>query len=334
MQTKSSHRKYALPSNPDPVKPTEDDTRIMLETFRNDIIDSAAVYAMFPNRSQQGLRARLRKLAHNQYLHRLKQIEEVFVRGGGSLPIAYTLGAKGAERLREFHNLKPQRQQRAYRERAKRLSNGFIFHAIEQTRFLVSLRGEVSTRDDFEFLYPDEIYRRYTPNILKRDTLPSVVRSSVIGWHGHPLIEGTRPDGFFQLINKRKPEGKQRRNIFLEIDRGNETVAPSLRTQKSLAFWKSSSLLRKFVVYHFAQKNGVHKKDFGIPVFQALTVTTNTEHIEKMQEAIQSFLAGKPHHTKAHWFLFTDFQTIKSHKNLLDVPLVDASGKQWVLSDA
>ncbi len=163
--------------------------------------------------------------------------------------------------------------------------------------------------EDVEFFYPDQIYERYAPDILKRDSLPGLL-SARVNWYGYRETEGTIPDGLFMLRFPQLPEGKNRRFIFLEIDRGTETIDVSERKSKTLKFWKDTSVLRKFVVYAYAWKTGAHKRQFGIPTFQVLTVTTNSRRVAAMQRMYRKRLAGRPHSVPPARFLFADHQAV------------------------
>ena len=326
---RARYRKYQMPKEAPNIAITADDDQILLEVYRHDIIDANAIYTLLAPRSADKVRRRLRKLHLAHFLQRLAQIEQIHVPGGGSLPVAYTLGTKGLQRLKEAYSLpaKPDR----YRGRGKTLSAQYVQHALEQARFLVSCRKSAEAREHIEFLYPDQIYARYAPKILKRDTLPSVV-SARVAWHGYGETEGTIPDGFFMLHYKNLPDGKNRRSIFLEIDRGTETIDVGDRKMKTLKFWKDTSLLRKFVVYSNAFRTHVHQRDFGIPTFQVLTVTTNRERVGKMQAMYQKRLAVRPHTVAPIRFLFTDFPTIEKHNgDILAVPFEDGEGKSRCL---
>lgn len=326
-ELRAKFKKYDLPKNPPNVAITPDDERILLEVYRHDIIDSKTIYTLLAPRSENKIRNRLKLLHHTKYLHRLSQIEEIHVPGGGSLPAAYTLGVKGANRLKEAYGLKLKMQPRRYRERSKVLGAQHILHTLEQTRFLVSIRKATEHRSDVEFLYPEQIYERFAPELLLKDKLPHVV-SARVNWEGYTQEEGTIPDGFFMLFYPYEPEGKNRRTIFLEIDRGTETIDPSDRKIKTLKFWKDTSVLRKFVVYAYAFKTQMHKKVFGVPTFQVLVVTTNPGHVAKMQQMYRRRLAGRPHSVKPYRFLFTDFETIsKQDGDVLSTPIYDGEGK-------
>jgi len=318
---RTPHRKYVRSDETPNIRPTSDDDQILLEAYRHDVIDSAALYRLLPHRKPNKISQRLRLMHQAKYLERLGKIEEIHVPGGGSLPIPYMLGAAGMKRLQELHGLPP--KQKRPQERARRRSAPFILHDLEQSRFLVSLRQSAAETGQVEFLYPDEMYRRYAPEIMEREHLPRVVRSYV-RFEGHQGDEGTIPDGLCMLVYK-NIQGKNRRALFIEIDRGQATIDPTNKYIRTLKFWSGSSILRKFIVYSAYFRSGKFKEEFGLPTFQVLTVTTTPGRVKSMQAMWQKRLKGE---TPPNRFLFTDFQTIKKHKDgHINLPIEDASGK-------
>ncbi len=315
---------YALPTKPPRIALTDDDFRILLEVYRHDIIDSATVAKLLSHRSVDKVRRRLNSLRKSGYLIRLAQLQQIFVPGGGSRPKAYTLGEKGAVTLTEVWSL-PRKRQR-FEDRADRLSAQTILHGLQQTEFVVSTRMSAEHNDDVEFLYPEEYYQRFEPQVLRRDRLPYAVNARV-NWYGYHQLEGTIPDGFFVLYYPTAAQGDNRRFIFLEIDRGTETIDVQDRKMKSLQFWKDTSILRKLVVYGYAHKTKSHHEAFAIPTFQVLTVTTNPKRVKLMQEMYRKRLADRPHSVPPFRFLFTDFETVRRYRgDVLSVPIADGSG--------
>ncbi len=322
---RSSHHKYRLPDKTLKLAPTPDDEQILLEVYRHDIIDAKTIYSLLQPRSPDKISRRLNKLFKARYLHRFLQLEEIYVAGGGSRPIAYTLDDKGMALVTERFGFKPKRTR--LRERAKGLSSSRILHDLELAQFIVSMRKSVDDRDDLHFLYPEDIYQHFAQQVLKRDRLPIGIRTRV-RWFDYREEQGTNPDGFFMLYNPMAPEGKQRRSIFLEIDRGTETINPTDRTIKSLRFWQGTSILRKFVIYSYAFARNVHQTVFGIPTFQVLTVTTNRERVAEMQKMFRSRLSIKPHEVDNNRFLFTDWNTIRKHgSDLVTLPVENGVGE-------
>lgn len=322
MKARTAHRKYARPADAPGLRPTMDDDQILLEVYRHDVIDSAALYRLLPHRQPNQISKRLRRLFQARYLERLDKIEEIHVQGGGSLPIPYMLGPEGQRRLIELHGLPP--KQKRPQERARRRSAPYILHDLEQSRFMVSLRQSAIASGQVEFLYPEEIYQRYQPELLQQDQLPRVVRAYV-RYEGHGGDEGTVPDGLCMLVYGNRPEGRNRRALFIEIDRGHATIDPSDRYLQTPKFWSGASILRKFVIYSAFHRSGQHKEEFGLPTFQVLTVTTTPQRVRAMQAMWQRRLSAEAPPAR---FLFTDFETIAKHgEDLLSLPIEDAAGE-------
>lgn len=329
-QARAKYTQYQVPKVAPRVALTGDDDAILLEVYRHDIIDAATIYLLLPHRTPDKLRRRLNKLRKAEFIYRLPQLEQVYVPGGGSLPKAYTLGAAGAIRLQEVYGLKV--KPRRWQQRSKQLSAGFIQHGLEQTKLMVSLRMSAAKRDDVSFLYPEEIYKRFAPTILEQPYLPYRVTARV-NWHGYTDEAGTNPDGFCMLFYPHLDEQHQMRPLFIEIDRGTETIDVADRKLSTLKFWKDTSILRKFVVYGYAFRNKVHQRDFGVPTFQVLVVTTNRSRVQKMQATYRRRLAARPHSVKPFRFLFTDFETIaRFDGDLLAVPIEDGVGNVRTLA--
>ena len=324
-QSRASYSHYELPDKPPRVALTDDDKAILLEVYRHDIIDAKTIYRLLEHRSTDKIGRRLNTLRKARYLERLSQIEQIHVKGGGALPKVYTIGTEGMEYLQDELGLPPKKKR--LRERASRLSVSYVEHSLEQSRFLVSMRKSVDPRSDVHFLYPEDFYSLFAKKILDRPTLPFGLRAKV-NWLGYREVQGTNPDALFVLYFPMQPEARQRRCLFLEIDRGTETINPSDRQIKSVKFWEKSSLLRKFVVYAYAYHRKVHEVEFGLPTFQVLTVTTKPGRVVEMQEMFRQRLAISPHDVNPNRFLFMDWKTLQAHgDDLVSAPVENAVGE-------
>ncbi len=321
---RSGHQKYVRKDKPTNIALTEDDDLALLETFRHDVVDSAMIYELLPHRPKGQMVRRLNLMFQTSFLERLAQREREFRPGGGSWPIAMTLGKEGVKRIRAKYKV-PVNYNR-YRGRSK-MSATAIRTKLEQSRTVLQIRASAARYDHIEFLYPDEYYRRYAPHILESPSLPSTVRARV-NWHGHREVEGTKDDGLIMLIYHNKPEGQNKRAVFIESDEETETVQPSERKQKTMSFWRDTSWLRKGVVYGFAHRQEIFKKDFGLNSAQVLTVTKTKQHAQTMQEAYRKYLGPRPASFRPHLYMFTDDETIAAHDgDVLSVPFEDGSGK-------
>ncbi len=244
--------------------------------------------------------------------------------------MVYALDREGARLLRDQHGVIVGGDRWAQKNCELRGHN--IEHALETTRFMVALERAVRARPELELMYFDEIMRHAPRAKTIRVRHDTTIRTRM-DWHGYREEEGTAPDQIFGLRYHNQPEGQNRRFLFLEMDRGTETILPGERKLKSRSFFRDTSVMRKFVVYAQAFRNQAHREAFGIPVFQVLTVTTNPGRVLEMQRAYEAHLAVRPFMVKPGLFLFTDFETIARHNgDLLSVPYVNGVGKRVLFS--
>lgn len=313
---------YRLKAEVPTINLTEDDERILLSLFRHRLLDAHAIRTLLPDRSPDWLGTRLRKLTDARFLTRPVQQRKRRPEGG-SWPLTYALGNEGARHLKARYDL-PIRGDR-WATTSANLSLVHIEHTLEEGRLMLQLQAAAMGRSDrLAFEYADEIYARLKPELLMKKRLPERLRTSV-DWQGYRGTEATAPDGLCALRYKNAPPEKSSRYLFLEVDRGTETIVPTKRNQQSRAFWRGSSVLRKFVVYSHGFKAGAHTRIFGIPTFQVLTLTTTAERAEHMMEAYREHLART---TPPIRFLFTDTETLAAHGNdPLAAPIRDGNGR-------
>lgn len=318
---------YKLKAKAPKLDITADDERILFDLYRHAIVDSHTIRQVLSHRSPDWLGKRLRALMDAGYINKPREQRRIRVPDGGSLPHAYTLGNKGARLLRERHEL-PVRTDR-WKTTSDDLSPFFIEHTLDVARLTIALRTSVERRDDIMgFEYPDQIYARLRPALLRKKRLPAVFRSPV-DWHGWREREATIPDGFCALRYREAPPEKSSRYLFIELDRGTETIEPAGANLKNRKFFLGNSVLRKFVIYGQGFAAGAHTEIFGIPTFQVLTVTTNAERVHRMIETIQRHLAAAPHRVSPIRFLFTNRETVAEFDgDLLAVPFLDGAGKE------
>lgn len=309
------------------IELTDDDKSVFLDLYRHGIMDSNTIRRTLPHRSSERVGKRLRGLMDAGFINKPRQQKGIYVHGGGSRAQAYTLGNKAARYLQEELCL-PVRIDR-WKTTSDELSTSHIHHTLAQTKFMIDLRMSVAMRNaEMGFEYPDEIYRRIKPELLTKARLPLAFKTRV-EWHGWRDSETTVPDGFCALRYLHAPLEKSSRYLFIEIDRGTETIEPSIRNLKGRSFFRGNSLLRKFVVYGNAYRRGAHTETFGIPTFQVLTVTTTADRARQMMATYQKHLAIEPHNMPPIRFLFTDFEALVKHENdVLAVPIYDGKGKQ------
>ncbi len=326
MGQRAKYKRYERPEEPPPVSITSGDREIFLALRRYGVLDSKAIYKLFPARSQRGVSNRLKLLFRAGYLHRLNQLQSIYLEGGGSRHEAYVLDRLGMDWLWEEKQLLVSERLHHLKER----SASYLLHDIEAAHLVISLRASIALRSDVEFLFPEDYYQRFAPKWLERNDIPVSVRAS-IDWHKYHLVEGTIPDFRFVLYYPGNEEGRQFRSFVLEYCRGTETIEPSASTIRSMAFWKQSSLLRKFVVYAHAIKNDTYRKDFGMPLSHVLTVTTTPQKVARMQLAYRNHLSKHPHKLNPNRLLFADMKTIGKYEDVLAAPIHSADNQTFEL---
>jgi hypothetical protein len=269
---------------------TLDDEQIFLDLYRHGILDAHTLRHLRSGRSEDWLGRRLRRLTDAGYLCRPPEQRRLRRPGGGSFPLCYTLGNGAARHLKARFDL-PVRTDR-WRSTSGTLSALHIEHTLEASRFLAKLRHSVECRANMAFEYPDQIFARVKPALLRQRQRPLAFRTRV-DWHGWHEVESTIPDGFCALRYLDAPPEKSSRYLFIEIDRGTETIEPSARNLKGDRLFRGNSVLRKMVIYGQGFLAGAHTKLFGIPTFQVLFVTTSEDRVRLMIEAYQRNLADR-----------------------------------------
>ncbi|HUS96409.1 MAG TPA: hypothetical protein VMX97_06705, partial [Hyphomicrobiaceae bacterium] len=119
----------------------------------------------------------------------------------------------------------------------------------------------------------------------------------------------TEPDGYFATHTA------QDDFFFVESDEGTETILPGKHIQQSLQLFSATSLYAKYLVYSAAFRKRAHFKQFGIPSFRVITITSTPRRVEQIIERLGDLLTGEPLHIHPGFFLFTDRQTLASFDN-------------------
>lgn len=120
----------------------------------------------------------------------------------------------------------------------------------------------------------------------------------------------TRPDAYFALQNH------QTNFFFLESDEGTETIIPGDHVRHSAQLFEQTSLLAKYLVYFAAYRKRSHQKQFGIPKFSVITVTTTPRRSQQIIEKIAPyFKRDLKNINHSDLFLFTDRLTISNFNN-------------------
>jgi hypothetical protein len=281
------------------IELTGDDIDILQHVYRHRFIRTDDLYRLFPERSAEKISRRLMRLYRNEFLDRpLSQIDRF--RGGGSQPLVYGLDTAGARYLAEECDAPVRTGDWKARNRAYTREN--LDHTLAVTKFMVDLELACAAREDVELIRAEEIVAG-APEATRALAQPA--RWGVtLPWHGHEAIVQIAPDALFGL-RRRKPDGSVVRTfVFVEIDRGSMTIAPSDAVRRSEAFLYRSSLLRKFLAYAVSHQNEVHQRHFGLPAVRILFLTSAQERATVMQQAAASIVL--PHlNVSPDLFLFS-----------------------------
>jgi hypothetical protein len=210
---------------------------------------------------------RLQALYHHGWLDRPRcQID--FFHQGGSRPMAYCLGSRGAALMRREHDTPF--SQMVWSREGRDVGRYFLDHALMVSDVLVAVelacRGEAAAR---RFVAAEALTAAQGKGELFR-------------WN--VLLAGKRvglvPDGVFGLTD----EAGNLHIVFLEADRG---TMPITRCGHHL-----SSISRKLAAYAALWKAGKFAEQFGTNRFTVLMVTTGGQRAESIRKAVAGLPSG------------------------------------------
>lgn len=317
-------RRYERTKERPSISLTDDDDAILLHVYRHRLIDANQLRQLFPNRSAQKLGRRLTDLYDAGYIERPQlQRERPRRPGGGSWPEVYALDRLGAERVRSAE--RPV-SVKGWKQKNERIRGASIAHTVNTTQFMVDV--ECATREEGHvgFIHGEDIPRRDRKAVGSLPTSAQAITAD-IAWNGLRGREGTAPDRVLGLHYPQNPEGKQFAYFFLEIDQGTEVIEPLGRKLRSSAFFRDTSLLRKFVVYASAYQQKSYQRQFEMRSFRVLTVTTNRGRAERMQETVMRHFTESELRVPPGLFLFTDWETWQERAQA-SVPCQTANGSE------
>ena len=311
---------------------TDDDIAVLWHVYRHRLIDSDALYRLFSTRSRQQMSRRLNLLFRNHYLGRPPKQIELFPQGSGSNHLVYGLDREGAKFLNERFgvNVRPYHWLQKNRE----ISRSNIAHTVSTANFMADLEISIRAAGNARIVHFDELLADYAPTITLRRPIPERWQIDV-NWKGHREKEGTRPDRIFAIEYANLPTGKNRSFFYFENDEGTESIEPTIDNRQVAAFFRKSSILRKFVVYSFSHLTRAHETHFGWPVAaRILMLTTSSKRVEAMQASFRAHFSQRPLLLPSGLFLFADKETFAAHDAaLVSAPWQDADGKVRHIDD-
>lgn len=308
METSASNRRlprFNRAETPPRFQLTERDIEVIRQVARHRLLRSTHISQLL-QASHKKICERLTPLYHAGYLDRPRAQLEYFVRGGGSSPLVYALGNRGAQLLAShdnFGNIKID-----WRDKNKQLGREFIKHTLAISDVRVALSAACRNEAGPRFQDRDELFK----------TLPAATRSTRAPWAWRVRLQhdgafqdiGLVPDHTFALLLS---DGR-RRPYVLECDRGTMPVKRSSLHQ--------TSMLRKFLAYESASSQGIHTRQFGWRNFRVLTTTSSAERADNMR----ALIARTPPLKHSPVFLFAAHDQLAAD-NILAHCWIDAAGR-------
>jgi hypothetical protein len=190
----------------------------------------------------------------------------------------------------------------------------FIEHRVDITEFMVRLELACRDRQDVALLTRKEILAEAPKT--QRDR--RVRLSAKVRIDGDLKEQSVDPDELFGLSFAQA--GKESYFMF-ERDRGEMPV--TRHKSKEQTYYA-----KKMLIYHEANRQGVHSRELGIPHFRVATVTTTPGRVEQMIAAQREITHGKG----SNMFLFTDEATFAA-SNPLDVEWLSGKGERIRITD-
>jgi len=296
---------------------TDRDTEIIRQVAKHRLLNSAHIIALLGSSSQVASR-RLNLLYHHHYLDRPRAQLDYYTRGG-SQPMVYALGNRGADFLAEKFGLA--RGKVDWFKKNQTLGRLFIRHTLGVAEFMIRLELACRRIDRVRLIETDEMLAGASPRTqARRNPCAWKVGFSA---QGQRQSIGLIPDRIFGLHFTDKPEGGNEYWFFLEIDRA--TMPVIRRNLRQTSFYKK---MRGYFESRQAWKRDPHVRPFPITNFRVLTVTTTQERIHNLIAANKAFYQGQG----SKIFLFTD-QAACLSGNILTLPWQSGTGDQVRLID-
>jgi hypothetical protein len=288
---------------------TARDVEIIRQVARHRFLRSTHLFQLVSGTPQK-ISERLGPLYHAGFLDRPRSQLEYYVRGGGSAPLVYGLGSRGAQLLKIQDGL--DNADVDWARKNHKTGREFILHTLAIADLRVALTVACRRHKGYSVLDPDQLLAA-APEETQRARSPWSWRVKV--QHRGAMREiGLLPDYVFALM---LPDGR-RRPFVVEIDRG---TMPGER-----AALDQSSMLRKFLAYEGGRKQGLHTTRFGWQNFRVLVVTDSAERALSMRAVIARTAELK----SSPLFLFAEHAALMQ-SDVLDTVWTAASGKRQPL---
>jgi hypothetical protein len=307
--TSTRRKRRFVRETPDPFQVTERDTAMLQLVARHRFLRSTHLSELC-QAPHKKVCARLTRLFHGGYLDRPRAQFDHYREGGGSSPIVYALGNRGAQLLIERHG--PEVADVDWARKNDLAGRQFIQHTLAIADVRVALHRAVRERPGFQLLEPKQLLEM-APAETQRRHRPWVWRAKV--HHNDATIDlGVAPDYAFAI---QYPDGRFRA-FLVECDRGTMPV--------DRANLQQTSLKRKFLTYTAAKRAELHQRHFAWKAFRVLVITTNQQRADNVLATIHDSV----HEHGRGLFLIADRQSLAT-ADILAYPWRDARGQTCAL---
>lgn len=268
------------------IELTEDDLALLLTVYRHRFVRADDLYRLFPHRSQDKLSRRLTWLYRNQYLERPPAQIDRF-RQGPNQALVYGLDNAGARVVAEQFGVPTGSADWRSRNRAYTREN--LEHTLAIARFMIDLDLACRDRPGISVIPFDKMLEG-APEATRRSPLPG--RWSVpVSWSMARAEVHVMPDAIFALRIEREEDTALQSHVFLEVDRGSMTIAPTAQGRESEGFLYRATVLRKMLAYAESWRRGLHRERFNIAAARVLFLTTTDVRAEAMRTAAARYVS-------------------------------------------
>ena len=222
LETPRRRPRFTRADTPPPFRITKRDIEIVRQVARHRFLRSTHISQLL-DAPHKKILERLSPLYHLGYLDRPRAQLEYHVRGGGSAPLVYALGNRGAQLLLARDGCGNPKIDCGHKNRQS--GREFILHTLAVADVRVALTVACRKHGDITLQHAHQLI----------DTLPAETRATPNPWSWRVKVQymgnltevGVLPDCVFALI---LPDGR-RRAFFVECDRGTMPVARSTLDQ-------------------------------------------------------------------------------------------------------
>lgn len=306
-----------------PFAVQDDDFAILYWVLKRRLLTSHQIRALFPHRSSQTLGRRLRTLLLSDWIDKPEHQSRLWAKG--SMPHIIAPSKEGCRQLSAHRGIEiPDRD---WKNQNAKMREHKMRELLMVSEFMVDV--ECSARLHEQITYRDA-YELLSVLDLPRSPKPKAVVVPEVKWQGYTSKRGIEPDELLSIIYHNREDAPSALFV-VEIDNETETIVPSKTVRESASFWRSSSILKKNVIYASAFKNKKYRL-FTRNVFRVLYVTNTPGHMKEMIKCERDFFSTGDLAVRPGLFLYANQELIAEHKaDILAMSWIDRDGRVFQL---